>query len=616
MKAGTKFSLVLGSHAHVPYGAGANEFERVYTNLLKPFVSTLYKFPRIQAALHYSGVLLHWVERSHPELFMLIEDMVTRKQIEMLGGGFYEPALPVIPLQDKIGQTELLTTYLRKQFGKRPLGCWIPSFAWEQNLVSPLASCGMGYTFLGEQQFNLADSKTPPYYPCICEDQGKLITVFPVLQSLESGLEKKSVSAVLEDFSNRLPKNSDTVVSVFPDKPFPPKDDKSESPDFIWNYFFDELSKCESFVETACPGKIVKNLKNLKKIFFPDSGCSGTDTPRRFIVGNAEANGIYSKMIFTNLLINQLRGDKSRKLSAREEFWKAQGISLFSFTGERGLHNINFRNAAYTALLEAEKITREKGKFIPSLVPFDINLDGSVEWLFQDSKLNCYVQTIGGGIFELDYMPKAWNYLGTCNGRLAFADRLLPADTNPENTDADGKIPGARFCFNERYELNDLDKVRRKLRLSLHQSPALPFGNIELEKTFSIKKDSVLVNYSFANRGEPVKFIFAPGIDLSLPGEGDTFSRFFLCKSETQDMPLAKAFFNNADGIKIHDMKNEVQITLAVNKPFNGSVSPVYVSDSITGEKLYQAVCVFPFFTLSLEKNESWEADFTLKFTH
>ena len=153
MKDKYKLFLVLGSHAHVPSGASESEFEHIYENKMRPFVSSLYRYSNIQAVLHYSGVLLYWVERTHPEFFMLIEDMVSRKQAEILGGGFYEPMLPLIPLQDRIGQIELLTTYLRKHFGKRPLGCWIPDMAWEQHLTAALAACDMSYTFLSQDQF-------------------------------------------------------------------------------------------------------------------------------------------------------------------------------------------------------------------------------------------------------------------------------------------------------------------------------------------------------------------------------------------------------------------------------------------------------------------------------
>ena len=133
-----RISLLLGSHAHVPSGASESEFEYAYENKMRPFVSNLYRYSNIQAVLHYSGVLLYWVERTHPEIFMLIEDMVTRKQVELLGGGFYEPMFPLIPLQDRIGQIELMTTYLRKHFGKRPVGCWVPGMVWEQHLAAAL----------------------------------------------------------------------------------------------------------------------------------------------------------------------------------------------------------------------------------------------------------------------------------------------------------------------------------------------------------------------------------------------------------------------------------------------------------------------------------------------
>jgi hypothetical protein len=627
--AAEKINLVLGSHAHVPYGADTGEFESVYLNRLKPFVSSLSRYPRIQATLHYSGVLLHWVERSHPELFMLIEDMVSRKQVEMLGGGFYEPLLPIISLQDKIGQIELLTTYLRKQFGKRPQGCWVPAFAWEQGLVSPLAACGMDFTFLSERQFALSSGDglagNHHYAPCICEDQGKLITVFPVLQSMEETLGDTGISSLLgtlqENFSNAHPNQTRLLVSIFPQRINAGRD---ESIDHAWGRFFEELSLCENLTETVPPGRIHKNLKGLQKLCFSDS-TAGTDTvsSRRFIIEYPEAGGIYSKMIFTNVLINQLRGDKSRKLSAREELWKSQGSALFRRTGIRGLHNHVLRNAAYSALLGAERITRETGKFVSSLVPFDFNMDGTDEWLFQDVKINCYVQSMGGGIFELDYLPKVWNYLDTCMGRFAFADRLLPSALVLENL-KHGVVDGARICHRENYDFIDIDKVHRKLRLLLRKCPeesvseaASPFGCIEIEKSYTLKKDAVCAGYTFFNRGTTTEtFQFAPELDLALPGESNAFTRFFACKATQADTPLELPFLRGVDGLKIHDLKNEVQISLMANRLFDGRISPVYIPDGETGALLYQAFCIMPLLPLSLNPDESCELEFTLKFSH
>jgi len=619
--AATKITLVLGSHAHVPYGAETSEFEKVYAGLLRPFISGLCKFPHIQAALHYSGVLLHWVERSHPEMIMSIEEMVNRKQVEMIGGGFYEPMLPIIPAQDKIGQIELLTTYLRKQFGKRPQGCWIPAFAWEQGLVSPLAACGMNFTFLSERQFTINGGNNAGGEhvtgPCICEDQGKVITVFPVLQSMEAALAGKSIAsllpALMENYTKRQAEETEFIVSIFPQKI---SADPGESPDHAWCRFFDELSRCEYYAETTTPGRLVKGLKNLRKRYIPDSSDSADNvSSRRFIIAHPEAGGIYAKMVFTNVLINQLRGDKSRKLSAHEELWKAQGSDLFC--RREGLQNHLLRNAAYSALLGAERVTREKTKFVPSLVSYDFNMDGAQEWLFQDIRINCYVQSMGGGIFELDYLPKAWNYLDTCGGRPSFADRLLPPALKAENLVC-GDIDGARRCRGERYETGEMDKVRRKLRLTLHPiveksaaSGKPPFGSIEIDKTFALKKDTVHIGYTLTNGGaEKESFQFAPEIDLALPGEGDAFVRLFT------DEPLPQPIFHGAEGLKLHDIKNEVQIALSANRPFDGKVSSIHTRDEVTGAQFYQSLCVMPLLPVSLEPGEKWEVEFMLRFSH
>jgi len=637
----SKISLVLGSHAHVPYGADSTEFEHVYASVLRPFLTSLYRYPRIQAVFHYSGVLLHWIERTHHELFMLIEDMVTRKQVEMLGGGFYEPILPIIPPQDKIGQMELLTTYIRRQFGRRPLGCWVPEYAWEQGLVSSLASCGMGFTFLGERQF--AQAGAPVDVPCICEDQGKLITVFPVSQSLEASLAKKSVSALLEDFSRARMKSmraqgetGDTVVSIFPGKAV---SDGEGSLDQAWNRFFEELSLCENFVETVSPGKLFKRLKGLRKVYIPDSVGDKESVPaRRFIIEQPEAGRLYSKMIFTNMLVSHVRGDKSRRDSAYEELWKAQGSALFCRTGKRGLHDNTLRSAAYGAILGAERITRESGKFEPSLLCFDFDLDGETEWLFHEAKLNCYVKSRGGRIFELDYLPKIWNYLDTGGDRAAFIDRLLPAGTKAESleTGTCSATEGARFCGNEHYELGDIDKVRRKLRLVLQKNspvggrqPDTPFGFMEIEKKIALRKDAVTVRYSLANRGtEKADLCFSPEIDLSLPGETDAFTRFYACKSGEADRLLSGSAFPSGapasgtvltvDGVKIHDIKNEVQLTLSANKSFDGRVLPVFVSVDDGGDsgKLFQAFCVMPLFHVSVAAGKTWDTELTLRFSH
>ncbi|MCL2880934.1 MAG: DUF1926 domain-containing protein, partial [Treponema sp.] len=639
----------------------------IYENDLKPFVSTLYKYPHIQAVLHYSGVVLYWLERSHPELFMLIEDMVSRRQIELLGGGFYEPMLPLLSQQDKIGQIELFTTYLRKHFGKRPLGCWIPAFAWEQNLVSPLSACGMGYTFLSEGQFLKSGiSGDELYSPCLTEDQGKLMTVFPVFHSLEKDLAEKNAQAVFKKLYEKLPGNSaeqpsvrnakesapsfymrdaGITISVFPGKIFSAA---NEAPDYAWNRFFEELSLSESIVECVNPSKIFKGLANIRKAVFPDSTGGYAESPRSFLISYPEAGGIYSKMVFVNLLINQLRGDKARKLNAREELWKAQGYNLFSSVDR--LYRPGLRKAAYRALVGAERITREKTKFVPSLLQLDFDFDGANEFLFQEQKINCYIRTMGAGVFELDYLPRSWNYVDTCNNynekegpgasasrrRLAsFTDTFFPAKT--EYKDIIGNTaPGKRCCAHECYAVKDSGRNPGKAVFSLEpELPALPGENkkskspgdkrasvpapslnrIGIEKTYSLTKDTLTVAYALTNHdGNKLSFLFVPDIELSFPCADQGHVRLFKCKTGAKDTALTEQVTRDAECIKIQDIKNETQITLTCADHFDFCFKRRQFP--VDGADVYQSSAFLPVFTITLDSGKTWNTELSLKFSN
>ncbi|MFW6364249.1 MAG: 4-alpha-glucanotransferase, partial [Spirochaeta sp.] len=148
-----KNKLIFGTYNSLPVGTPESVLEEYYQSSYKPFLQHLYTHPQVQAAVYYCGTLLDWLSSHHSEFLDVLSEMVGRRQIEVIGGGFYEPILSMIPRQDRVGQIELMTTMLRKQFGRRPRGCWIPEMVWEPGLTSSLCSSGMEYTFLEESQF-------------------------------------------------------------------------------------------------------------------------------------------------------------------------------------------------------------------------------------------------------------------------------------------------------------------------------------------------------------------------------------------------------------------------------------------------------------------------------
>ena len=69
-----------------------------------PFLDVLEGYPEIPFVLHTSGPLLEWLVEQHPEYIARLRRMVEAGRVEILGGGFFEPILTMIPHRDRVGQ--------------------------------------------------------------------------------------------------------------------------------------------------------------------------------------------------------------------------------------------------------------------------------------------------------------------------------------------------------------------------------------------------------------------------------------------------------------------------------------------------------------------------------
>ena len=95
-----KFHLALLIHAHQPCGNFEHVLEKAYDTSYLPFIEHLEKHPGVHLGLHYSGPLLTWIEEHRPEYFARLKKLVQGGQVELVGGGFYEPILVSIPPED------------------------------------------------------------------------------------------------------------------------------------------------------------------------------------------------------------------------------------------------------------------------------------------------------------------------------------------------------------------------------------------------------------------------------------------------------------------------------------------------------------------------------------
>jgi len=527
--------VIPGTYNHLPEGLSDAEFESTYQTCYRPFLSALNRFPEIQATLYFSGSLLRRFELLHPEYLMLLEEMSARRQIELLGGGFYAPLLPLIPGSDRLGQIEMMTTYLRKSFGRRPRGCWLSEFAWEPWLASTLQTSGMDYTFLTQTQFREALGREDiDLTPVMTEDQGRCITVLPVLDCSTAfgspvGLAEAAESACATAFT-AIMAPGEGIRALW-------EASGKESPDLYMEQTFAWFRKNALELETTTPSKYLKSKRVTSKLYFPgsascafmtDSATPGTDpacgSMRRAIVRYASSEALYSKMFYVHLLIGQLRGDKSRKKTAVEDLWKGQCGNAYWRAPHGGIDDPSIRMAAYQSLIDAELTTRQKDVFVPGIIRADMDFDGAREYIYQGLDLNSYVHPMGAVIMEIDALKARQNLCdvfvdapeGERSRKSCFVDRIYSEKTQPANAMAPWALDISPFS-SQLYEETASDSDASSLSFS--KDGIIDLGGMKktiyIAKRFIFGKKAIKVIYAVRNRSE-VESRFWFGVELNL----------------------------------------------------------------------------------------------------
>lgn len=569
--------------------------EERYLKIYKPFLRKLYEYPEIKAVLHISGELLEWFDEKHPEVIMLIDELVRkRKQVEVLGGGYYEPIFPMLSPQDRSGQLEALTTFLRKKFSKRPRGCWI-GHIWDNTLITPITNSGMDYLFLETSSINVKENFTP----FITEDAGKLIRIFPVNSALISEkitLDTENVENFLSFFKEEITSPEKIISLFFTDKIV------EMLPDQWIDKFFAAISADRS-IKIINPATYLKNNPKLKKIYIQNSSYY-----KDIFADNYDINLLYARMIYVQTLVNQMKGDKYKKRSAMESLWAGQNHAAYigkTYNSFSVSEKKRYRITTYKNLIEAEVSTRQKGVFIPSLFKNDFDMDGLDEYLYQGESYNASIHQEGGSVFEIDYLKERWNYNDTINYangssystlKKSFTDYF--ADFSQEGfagVDDFIKKDITELAAKE-YTVSEFDREQKTVSFSVKVKTEEKGLLFKILKKYVFDKNKIELFYTISNIGSVViNHNFGCAIYLSLPDASFT----------SQLTP--RSYNKNDKEFLIDDSKTVITVSADRDGDF------LWEEKKENDSYLYTAVLPIYHIVL-LEPGKSWENRITLKF--
>lgn len=450
-----KINLIFGTHNHQPIGNFDFVFEDAYTRAYRPFLDAFEKFPDLKIAKHYTGILYDWLFEHHPDLMDHLSALVKRGNIELIGGGFYEPILAVIPDEDKRGQVEKLAKFIKKNFGYGAAGLWLAERIWEQHLVKPLAQSDVEYVILDDTHFKyagLSDEALLGYY--ITEEQGYTTRLFPISKTLRYTIPFQEVDKTIDYLRSIATEDGNRVV-VFADDGekfgvWPETYERAYGKDNWLEKFFQALTDNQDWIRTMTFKEAMTELSPIGRIYLPNASYSEMmhwSLPtvkafnaydefehklkdekvfekydpfvrggfwRNFMVKYPEANNMHKRMLEVALRAQQLE-EKGVKVSAKthDKIWAAQCNCPYWHGVFGGTYLPNLRHPIYTHLLDAEQDLDKAEKVTGvSVVATDFDRDGKDELVMKSSMLNLYISpTEGGKIFELDYKPAKKNIL-------------------------------------------------------------------------------------------------------------------------------------------------------------------------------------------------------------
>ncbi|EEV19844.1 hypothetical protein TREVI0001_1341 [Treponema vincentii ATCC 35580] len=107
-------------------------------SLYKAFFSGIQAEEKLPLTIFAAGSFLEWQKGKRQAYSILLNNMLSRKQIELLSGGYYQPYLSLLPASDVIGQIEMMTSAIRTHFGKRPRGLFFNRFCMDAVINYPV----------------------------------------------------------------------------------------------------------------------------------------------------------------------------------------------------------------------------------------------------------------------------------------------------------------------------------------------------------------------------------------------------------------------------------------------------------------------------------------------
>ncbi len=408
-----RISLALAIHNHQPVGNFGWVFAEVYDQAYLPMLEVLERHPGVRVSLHYTGPLLQWLQAERPEFIDRLRALVARDQVEILGGGYYEPVLASLPERDRIGQLLRMGDELEGLFGRRPSGAWLAERVWEPDLPTSVVAGGYGWTILDDAHFRAAAIREEDLWgPYTTEDQGRLLTVFGTEQGLRYRIPFRDVEEVIDYLRVHATEDGSRVGMMGDDG------EKFGAWPTTWEHcwgksrwverFLEALEANASWLTTVTPSAWLAEHRPIGRVYVPTGSyaemgewalpadeslifakvlhaAQAADRPearwlrgafwRNFQVKYREINDLHKQMLRTSEKVAVMAEGPARD-TAVDHLHRGQSNDCYWHGLFGGIYISHMRLATYENLIAAEDLADTAAGALETTELLDLDLDG------------------------------------------------------------------------------------------------------------------------------------------------------------------------------------------------------------------------------------------------
>ena len=408
-----RISLALAIHNHQPVGNFGWVLAEVFEQAYLPMVEALERHPTVRLSLHYTGPLLEWLRAERPAFIERLVGLVDRGQVEILGGGYYEPVLASLPERDRIGQLRRMGTELESLFGRRPSGAWLAERVWEPDLPTSLVAAGYDWTILDDAHFRAAAIREEDLWgPYSTEDQGQLLRVFGTEQGLRYRIPFRDVEEVIDYLRDHATEDGERVGMMGDDG------EKFGAWPTTWPHcwgdgrwvdrFFEALERNADWLTTTTPSAWLAEHSPIGRVYIPTGSYAemgewalppdesrvfaevlhralAEGRPearwlrgafwRNFQVKYREINDLHKQMLRTSDVVEAMAEGPDR-VAALDHLFRGQSNDCYWHGLFGGIYISHMRLATYEHLIAAEDLAETAAGRLHVAERRDLDLDG------------------------------------------------------------------------------------------------------------------------------------------------------------------------------------------------------------------------------------------------